>query len=148
MRARKRASSPTRPAKKPRSPTPAEYEQAAAARQAVQTYLRTSEKAMRLQGLTAERYQLLLRIKVAELRGEPITVSQLATALQLAKSTTTQLVRRAENQRLLKREISEHDARVRYVHLTDEGKARLGAVVADLREDRARFSREFPALTD
>ncbi len=124
---------------KRRKPTAAEYEQTAALRQALQHYMRSSEKTLRLRGLTVERYQLLLTIKVAQLRNQTITVSQLATTLQLAKSTTTQLVRRAENLRILRREISDRDARVRYLHLTEDGEARLAAAVSDLREDRTRF---------
>ncbi len=130
--------------KQRRKPTAAEYEQTAALRQALQHFQRTSEKALRPQGLTIERYQLLLTIKVAQLGNQTITVSQLATRLQLAKSTTTQLVRRAENLRMLRRENSDHDARVRYLHLTEDGETRLAAAVTDLRDDRDRLLESLP----
>jgi len=99
----------------------------------------SSEHVTRSHGLTTERYQMLLLIKVAEQRSEKITVSDLANALNVVNSSATQLVRRAENLRLLKREVSERDARIRYLRLTDEGERRLRAAVAELSENRSRL---------
>jgi DNA-binding MarR family transcriptional regulator len=73
--------------------------------------------------------------------GEGSTVGQLAEALYLANSTVTQLVRRAENLRLVRRELSDRDARIRYLRLTEEGERRLAAAVADLGGERARLTR-------
>ena len=120
-------------------PSPAEYERAARLRQALQEFARSTERALRRHGLTSERYQLLLLIKVAQQRGEPATVGSLAARLDLAKSTVTQLVRRAENLRLVGRDLAEHDARVRHLHLTPEGDRRLREAVAELQDDRSHI---------
>lgn len=120
-------------------PSPADYEKAAELRLAVQEFLRTSERVMRKHGLTIERYQLLLLLKVAAQRSEAVTVGGLATTLDVALSTVTQLVRRAENLRLVRRELSETDARIRYLTLTKKGERRLAAAVLELREDRSRL---------
>ncbi len=123
----------------PAAPAVSNYEEAARLRASLQEFVRTSERISRKHGLTTERYQLLLFIKVAELRGEVATVGGLATALHLAKSTVTQLVRRAENLRLIRRELSAHDARVHYLRLTDEGDVRLAGAVEELGEERSRL---------
>jgi DNA-binding MarR family transcriptional regulator len=92
----------------------------------LQEFLRSSERVARKHGLTAERYQLLLLIKVMGLRGPGPTVEELATSLHLAKSTVT-------------RELSDHDARIRHLRLSEEGERRLDAAVGDLRGERSRL---------
>lgn len=121
------------------APVPADFEQAANLRAALRAFLRGSERVTRKHGLTNERYELLLLIKRAEELGEKTTVSDLALALDLAKSSITQLVRRAEDLRLVRRELSDHDARIRYLRVTPEGERRLGAAVAELDQDRGRL---------
>ncbi len=118
-----------------------EYERAALLREALQEFTRTSAHVMRAHGLTIERYQLLLAIKVADRRGEPVTVRGLAERLRLAPSTVTQLVRRAENLGLVRREHAQRDARIRHLRLTDEGERRLAGAVSELREDRTKLLR-------
>ncbi len=115
-----------------------EYEQAVKLRLALQEFDRSSVRVTRKHGLTLERYQLLLLIKTSEQRNESVTVGGLATMLGLAASTVTQLVRRTENLRLIRRELSGRDARIRYLRLTEEGTDRLQAAVAELRADRSR----------
>ncbi len=66
-------------------------------------------------------------------------MTELADTLQLAKSTVTQLVRRAEDLRLVRRELSDRDARVRYLRLTAEGERRLRDAVTELQDERARL---------
>lgn len=121
-------------------PSPAEYEKAGELRRAVQEFVRQTERVARKHGLTTERYQLLLFIKLAARDGAGATVGDLATALHLANSTVTQLVRRAENLRLIRRELSDRDARIRYLRLTEEGERRLAAAVSELGEERARLT--------
>jgi DNA-binding MarR family transcriptional regulator len=118
-----------------------EYEQAVKLRLALQEFDRSSVRATRKYGLTLERYQLLLLIKTSEQRNEPVTVGELATTLGLAASTVTQLVRRTENLRLIRRELSDRDARIRYLRVTEEGNDRLQGAVAELRGDRSRVMR-------
>jgi DNA-binding MarR family transcriptional regulator len=120
-------------------PSAHEYELAAELRKVLNVFLRHSELITRKHGLTAERYQLLLFIKAASDDGDGPTVTELASELQLANSTVTQLVRRAENLRLVRRELSDRDARVRYLRLTAEGERRLRGAVADLHDERARL---------
>jgi len=123
----------------PSAPSQREYAEAAELRHVLNEFLRSSTEITRRHGLTAERYQLLLFVKAAQSNGAGPTVGQLADALRLAKSTVTQLVRRAEDLRLVRRELSERDARVRYVRLTPEGERRLAAAVGDLHDERARL---------
>ena len=121
------------------APSSAEYEQAGELRRALQEFVRQTERVARRHGLTTERYQLLLFIKLASRDDAGATVGELATALHLASSTVTQLVRRAENLRLIRRELSDRDARVRYLRLTEEGERRLAGAVSELGEERARL---------
>ncbi len=131
----------TRRTPTPRRPAAAEYERAGELRRALQEFVRNTELVTRRNGLTTERYQLLLFIELAARRGgDGATVGQLAEALHLANSTVTQLVRRAENLRLVRRELSERDARIRYLRLTEEGDRRLAAAVAELGGERARLT--------
>lgn len=119
----------------------AEYLAAAELRAGLRRFLRRSEQLTRAHGLTAERYELLLEIKAQTLDvGSGPTISQLAQSLDLAASSTTQLVRRAANEGLIKREVADHDARIRYLRLTRKGEQRLAAAVTELRAERAHLA--------
>src|SRR3954465_3947094 len=90
-------------------------------RAALRRFLRTTERNARESGLTPQRYLLLLMIKGARDGTERSTVTELAERLQLAQSTVTELVRRAEETGLIRREPSASDGRVAYLQLTPEG---------------------------
>ncbi|MGB2954299.1 MAG: MarR family transcriptional regulator [Gaiellaceae bacterium] len=94
-------------------------------RAALRQFMRASERIARKSGLTPQRHLLLLMIKGAPDGRERSTVTELAQRLQLAQSTVTELVRRAEDAGLVERERSENDARVAHLHLTPEGERRL-----------------------
>src|SRR5438067_3051867 len=94
-------------------------------RAALRAFLRKAERNARKSGLTPQRYLLLLMIKGAADGSEQSTVTELADRLQLAQSTVTELVRRAEETGLLEREQSHSDARVVHLRLTPEGARRL-----------------------
>jgi DNA-binding MarR family transcriptional regulator len=94
-------------------------------RAALRAFLRKSERNARRSGLTPQRYLLLLMIKGAPGGREHSTVTELAHRLQLAQSTVTELVRRAEGMGLIEREQSDADGRVAYLRLTAEGERRL-----------------------
>ena len=126
------------PSRADRQPSPEEYRSAAALRAGLRTFSRASEQLLAGHGLTPERFELLLAIKAAE-NDEPATVTGLCAALGTAQSSVTQLVRRAEDAGLLRREVSSRDARVRHLQLTAQGERRLGSAVTDLREERARL---------
>jgi DNA-binding MarR family transcriptional regulator len=126
--------------KKRTTPTRGDYERAGMLRSALQQFARSTEVVARRHGLTTERYQLLLFVKLAEGREDGPTVNDIAADLHLAVSTVTQLVRRAENQRLLRRELAPRDARIRYLRLTEEGERRLAAALSELGEERERLT--------
>ena len=62
---------------------------------------------------------------------ERATVSGLVRMLQLKQSTITELVQRAEDAGLVRRDRSNADGRVVQLALTEEGDARLAASVAE-----------------
>jgi DNA-binding MarR family transcriptional regulator len=97
-------------------------------RTALRSFLRTSEKLARQNGLTPQRHLLLLMIKGAPDGGECATIGDLAARLQLAQSTVTELVKRAEDVGLVEREWSDEDGRVALLRLTPEGERRLAKV--------------------
>jgi DNA-binding MarR family transcriptional regulator len=108
----------------PTHPT-AEFAQVADFRAALRAFLRKAERNARTSGLTPQRYLLLLMIKGAPNGRETSTVTELAERLQLAQSTVTELVSRAEEIGLIEREQSDSDGRVTNLRLTDEGERRL-----------------------
>jgi DNA-binding MarR family transcriptional regulator len=105
-------------------------------RSALRRFLRQSETVARRAGLTPQRYLLLLMVKGAPDGSETSTVTELAERLQLAQSTVTELVGRAEQAGLLLRRPSESDGRVAHVSLTEEGERRLGLAFSTLDTER------------
>lgn len=114
-----------------------EYQSVAELRAALRKFLRVSERAARRHGLTQQRYQLLLMIKGAPDGSQRSTVTTLAERLQLAQSTVTEHLARAEGAGLVTRDPSNHDGRVVFFSLTPEGERRLAALLQDLRTERA-----------
>ena len=108
---------------------PDEVKRVADFRAALRAFMRTSEQNARSSGLTPQRYLLLLMIKGAPDGGEQSTVTELADRLQLAQSTVTELVRRAEEAGLVERAQSAADARVAHLRVTDEGEASMTLLV-------------------
>jgi DNA-binding MarR family transcriptional regulator len=113
-----------------------DFERAAEFRASLRRFLRVSEDAARRQGLTPRRHLLLLMIKGAPDGSERSTVSELCERLQLAQSTVTELVQRAEEAGLVRRDQAENDGRVAHLTLTAEGDRRLIAIHEDLRPER------------
>jgi DNA-binding MarR family transcriptional regulator len=120
-------------------PTPEEFREAAAFRAEIRAFLRNSEEAARRNGLTPQRYLLLLMIKGAPDGSEQSTVTDLCDQLQLGQSTVTELVGRAREVGLLQRASDATDGRVAHLFLTDEATSRLSQVVIELRGDRDRL---------
>src|SRR5919206_916046 len=102
-----------------------DYRGVAEFRAALRKFLRKSERVARASGLTPQRHLLLLMIKGAPDSTEQSTVTELAERLQLAQSSVTELVRRAEEAGLLEREQSTSDGRVAHLRLSAEGERRL-----------------------
>src|SRR6476469_512954 len=115
-------------------------------RSALRKFLRRSELVADSCGLTPQRYLLLLMIKGAPDGSGRSTVTELSERLQLAQSTVTELVRRAEEAGLIERERSQVDGRVAFLSLTDEGERRLERTHTSLSEERRRLRQAFAHL--
>ncbi len=103
----------------------AEYERVAEFRAALRRFQRRTERIARKANLTPQRYLLLLMIKGAPGGTATSTVTELAERMQLAQSSVTELVARAEEAGLVRRETFARDARVSHLRLTDEGERRF-----------------------
>ena len=101
--------------------------------------MRESERIARQSGLTPQRYLLLLMIKGAPDRSEESTVTDLSRRLQLAQSTVTELVSRAEESGLVERRQSGADGRVAHLRLTREGERRLELSFTALETERRQL---------
>jgi DNA-binding MarR family transcriptional regulator len=108
-------------------------------RAALRSFLRQSERIARQSGLTPQRYLLLLMIKGAPDGSGQSTVTDLARRLQLAQSTVTELVSRAEETGLIERKQSGRDGRVAYLRLTSEGERRLSLSFTGLEVERQQL---------
>ena len=115
-------------------------------RESLRRFLRQSERVARQSSLTPQRYLLLLMIKGARDGSERSTVTELAQRLQLAQSTVTELVSRAEDAGLVAREQSQTDARVAHLHLTDEGERRLESAFTGLATERDELEKVLARL--
>jgi DNA-binding MarR family transcriptional regulator len=102
-------------------------------------FLRKSERVAHGSGLTPQRYLLLLMIKGSPSGMQRSTVTELADRLQLAQSTVTELVSRAEEIGLIAREASPDDARVAHLRLTPEGERRLQLSFRGLATERSHL---------
>jgi DNA-binding MarR family transcriptional regulator len=105
----------------------------------LRSFLRTSERVARESGLTPQRHLLLLLIKGAPDGSESATVTDLARRLELAQSSVTELVNRAEALGLVRRERSEADGRVAHLRLTAEGERRLAHAFRELEIERVEL---------
>jgi DNA-binding MarR family transcriptional regulator len=119
------------------APSLEEYQRAAALRAALRVFLRRSEQIARREGLTPQRQLALLMIKGAPDGSERSTVGELAERMQLAQSTVTELVARAERAGLIERDVSDSDGRVAYLRVSAAGERRLAASVTALGPERA-----------
>jgi DNA-binding MarR family transcriptional regulator len=113
-----------------------EYVSVAEFRSALRRFLRRTETIARKAGLTPQRYLLLLMVKGAPDGSETSTVTELSERLQLAQSTVTELVGRAEEAGLVRRRPSGQDGRVAHVGLTEEGARRLELAFTTLEAER------------
>ena len=115
-------------------------------RAALRGFMRTSERNARAAGLTPQRYLLLLMIKGSPDGSERSTVTDLAERLQLAQSTVTELVGRAEENGLLERERSTDDGRIAHLRLTPEGERRLADSFTSNAAERTALREAFAHL--
>jgi DNA-binding MarR family transcriptional regulator len=113
-----------------------EYVRVAEFRAALRRFLRRTERIARDSGLTPQRYLLLLMIKGAADGTERSTVTTLSDRLQLAQSTVTELVGRAEEAGLVTRAPSPADGRVAHLALTARGEELLATAFTGLESER------------
>jgi DNA-binding MarR family transcriptional regulator len=125
---------------------PAEFARVAEFRAALRVFLRKAERNARKAGLTPQRYLLLLMIKGAPNGHESSTVTELAERLQLAQSTVTELVSRAEEIGLIVRKRSAEDGRIAYLRLTEDGERRLARSFTSNERERQALREAFSHL--
>jgi DNA-binding MarR family transcriptional regulator len=75
-------------------------------------------------------------------------VTVLSERMHLAQSTVTELVARAEEAGLLRREASADDGRVANLALTEEGQARLAQAFRSLAAERRALRKAIGRLAD
>lgn len=122
----------------------AEIERAAAFRSALRRFVARTGVVATEAGLTSQRYDLLLAIRAGQ--GETATPTELAEQLSLNQTAVSELVRRAEEAGLIRREPSADDGRVFFLRLTPEGESRLEDAFVGLRADRSQLVHAFEEL--
>jgi DNA-binding MarR family transcriptional regulator len=120
---------------------------AAELRASLRRFLRSSEQSARRAGLTPQRYQLLLMIRGAPDGSQRATISELTRRLQMAQSTVTELVQRAQEIGLVEREPSTIGARVAKLRVTAEGERRLTRALTELAPERRGLQDAIAHLT-
>jgi DNA-binding MarR family transcriptional regulator len=113
-----------------------EVARAAAFRVELRRFVRRTEAATVGAGLTSQRYDLLLLLKAAGGRNANVRLSELAELLQLQQTGVTELVKRAEEARLVVRRPSPDDGRSWLLSLTAAGERKLMRAFTALRGDR------------
>lgn len=127
--------------------TKTDFEELARFRFGIRRYLRFSEETVRKQGVTSQQYQLMLALK-----GYPgkdwATIQELADRLQLRHHSVVELVNRATDHELVRRQADPDDARVARVVLTASGEELLEELSEMHRGELAVIAREFRLLTE
>lgn len=129
-------------------PTADDVMRAAEFRSALRRFERHSDRIARASGLTPRWYLVLLLIKGAPDGRQRSTVTELAERLHLAQSTVTELVMRAEEAGLVRREVSASDGRVAELELTKEGEERLTQAFRSLAAERRSLREAIGRLAD
>jgi DNA-binding MarR family transcriptional regulator len=120
----------------------------AAFRSELRAFLRQSEAVASRWQLTPQRYLLLLAIKGAPDGNERLSLTELANRLYLSPNTVTELCARAQAAGLLDREPAEHDLRVVYMRLTEEGERRLRGALLENESLRVELIDAFGELAE
>ena len=113
-----------------------ELARVAAFRGELRRFLRRTETVATRAGLTSQRYDLLLMIKSAGSGRGGVRVTALCDLLHLRQTAVTELVKRAEDAKLIVRRASPRDGRSSLLSLTAEGERRLFSAFDALRGDR------------
>ena len=129
-------------------PTADEAARVAEFRVALRRFQRQSEVVARDCGITPAWYLLLLQIKGAPDLTEQTTVTALADRLQLAQSSVTELVSRAQQAGLLQRTTSSADARVVHLRLSAQGEKIFARAFRSLASEREALRAAIAHLDD
>ena len=130
------------------SPTADEAARVAEFRVALRRFQRQTEVVARDCGITPAWYLLLLQIKGAPDLTEQTTVTALADRLQLAQSSVTELVSRAQHAGLLERTPSSADARVVHLRLSAQGEKIFARAFRNLASEREALREAVAHLDD
>ena len=120
------------------------YEHLAAFRYALRQFLRFSEEAAKLAGVTPQQHQALLAIKGFPGR-DRVTVGELAERLQLRHHSIVELVDRLMDLKLVARRPSDTDRRQVHVQLTARGEQILDKLSSAHEEQLRRIGPELSA---
>ncbi|MBW7477075.1 MarR family transcriptional regulator [Paenibacillus oenotherae] len=96
------------------------YEQLALFRYRIRKFIRFSEEAARVKGLTPQYHQLMLSIMGFSGR-EQATPKELAERLQITRHACVELIKRCEELKLVQRLPNPEDGRSIFIRLTDYG---------------------------
>jgi DNA-binding MarR family transcriptional regulator len=129
----------------PRKLDAREYEQLAAFRYALRSFLRFSEAEAEKRGLTAQHYQALLTLRACP-EAHRLTINDLAQQLMIRHNSAVGLVDRLTRQGLVTREPSPHDGRKVYLRLTAKGDRVLERLAEVHREELERIGPQLEAL--
>jgi len=120
--------------------TDAEYRVLARFRFALRVFLRFSEDAARVAGVTPSQHQLLLAVRGYP--DGPPTTSDIAEWLQLRHHSTVELIDRAVEAGLISRQTDASDRRRQRLSLTRRGARVLASLSAAHQEELRRFRGE------
>lgn len=130
--------------------TTQDYARLAAFRHELRGFLRFSEAAAAVAGLTAQHYQAMLVLRACP-EGECVTIADLARQLLIKHNSAVELVDRLMEEGLVAREVSRADRRKVELHLTPGGRLMLAKLAAmhhrELRRIGPLMKRFFGALT-
>jgi DNA-binding MarR family transcriptional regulator len=129
-------------------PTAGEVAPVAEFRLLLRRFQHETERVARDCGLTPSWYLLMLQIKGSPDLSERATVTALAQRLQLAQSSVTELVSRAEQAGLIQREPSPKDARVVFLRLSPKGEHTFARAFRDLAAERQSLREAIADLED
>jgi DNA-binding MarR family transcriptional regulator len=130
------------------SPTADEAARVAEFRVALRRFQHQTEVVARDCGITPAWYLLLLQIKGAPDLTEQTTVTALADRLQLAQSSVTELVSRAQKAGLIERSPSSADARVVDLRLSVQGEKIFARAFRSLASEREALREAIADLED
>jgi DNA-binding MarR family transcriptional regulator len=129
----------------PRKLDTREYEQLAAFRYALRSFLRFSEAEAEKGGLSAQHYQALLTLRACP-EGSRVTINDLAQQLMIRHNSAVGLVDRLTKQELVTREPSPQDGRKVYLRLTPKGDRVLERLAEVHREELQRIGPQLEEL--